>query len=63
VAIQNLSKSVRSCHWPFLRACHNIRGQYRENVRRDSTNGSAGGQASSAQARLVAAPAALFGLR
>ena len=31
LAIQDLSKPVRSRHWPFLRDCHNIRGQYREN--------------------------------
>lgn len=30
--IQNLSKPVRSRHWPFLCDCRNIRGQYRETV-------------------------------
>jgi len=28
VAIQNLSKPVRSRHWSFLSDCHNIRSQY-----------------------------------
>ena len=27
--IQNLSRPVKSCHWPFSRDCSKIRGQYR----------------------------------